>query len=482
MGPDPALWGLAGEELARGHLPAVAPGFPAMLALSRGLGQPAWAAGGWWSIGATATTAALIVAVARAAGAGAIGTLAALAVFVGAPDTLGFATQVQPDATIAALLLGHAWAGIAWARDPTPTRAVAWLGLAALAATVREHGVVVFGATALLLAAHTHRRALVGMIVAGILVGVGGVLVAPASLARLTGPLVESPLGAGRVPVPDYAKELTGPIGATFAAAWTRGDVATVWGLTLQRTLTRAWLPLGLALAGGIGWAIAARRRVTAIPWATAAPMMLSLGLWTHRRHVSVLVPVAAVGIGLAVERFGRARALAAIALAAIAAFGVRQAAGDIDRAASGAGDARDVAAFLAAQPGAWMLGGRHNEVNLFLRWPRHDPGLPPPGVPMPTRWPGADWRTMWVAPRGAMPPPFVGVFRAGGLAVYRLEAPAGQARPCEGATPADGPWFSTAPVTGTVTPACEGEARFDARPGTEGAWTAHPWVPAEGR
>lgn len=481
MGPDPALWGLAGEELARGHLPRVAPGYPLLLAAARTIGIPAWSAGGLVSIAATASTAALIVAAGRSAGASPVGVLAALAVFSAAPDTLGFATQLQPDATVAALLLAHAAAGIAWARAPSPTRAVAWLGLAVLAATVREHGAVVLGATTLALAAHAGRRAFAGLVGLGLLLAAGLAWTQPAALDRFVGPFVESPLGAGRVPVPDYAKELTGPAGAAFAAAWTRGDVGAVWVLTLQRTLTRAALPLAIVAVGALGWGLAARRRLSAIPWATATPLLLSLGLWTHRRHVSVLVPVAAVGVGLLVDRFGRARGAGAAALAVLAALALRRAAEDVDRAAAGAGDARDVAAFMAAQPGGWMLGGRHNEVNLFLRWPRHDPGLPPPGAPLPTTWPGADWRTMWVAPRGAMPPPFVSVFRAGGLAVYRLEATGGP-RPCDGAVPRDGPWFSTAPVTGAVDPDCVGAARFDSRPGQEGPWTAHPWVPAEGR
>lgn len=487
LGPDPAMWGLSASSLLRGEPAHASPGYPLLVALLSAPGLEPWVVGGWVSLAAAAA-----VPVAVAALAGRLGAPPGVAVGVAlaaglAPDPLQFAFQLQPDALATLITLGVLAAGLRWQDTPTPRAALVWLVAAATLAIVREHGAIVLAAV---LAAVVGRRSPVAAGVVGLLVAAALVAVALTDASplpeRWSAPLRESVLGAGTATPPDYAKELPGPAGAAFRDAWARGERGAVFAALFERLVARSGenlVVLGLGLAG---FTVAARRRGGG-PWAAAttlAPVLLLLLVWSHRRHTSVLLPVGLVGIaaGLAVAR---PRALATFAAAGLAAWlgrDVPDTVADLRRAAAAGHERLALAAWMAEQPGAWFLGGQHNEVNLHLRWPRHNPALPPPGTPMPTRWSGADWRTMWVAPRGSMPPPFVEAHAVGGLAVYRLEAAPGAARPCAAVTPVAGPLFTTGPVTGAATPPCEAEVWFGPRPErAAGPWQGQPFVPAEG-
>jgi hypothetical protein len=324
-------------------------------------------------------------------------------------------------------------------------------------------------------AAHRSPRLGAAILVALLVAGLAVALRPEALPDRLAQPFRESPLGVGRGSPPDWVKELRGG-GAAVREAWARGDSGPVWLAVWERAWARSGANLALIGLGLAGWASGRRGRWAAL--AALAPVLLVAIVWTQRRHTSVLVPVALIGLAAAQPP---ARWPAALALLASLSYG--RAHPETMRGMKQAGEAgREriaLADWMKAQPGRWFLGGQHNEMNLHLRWPRNDPRLPPPGTPMPRVWSGADWRTMWVAPIGSMPPPFVPVHAEGQLAVWRLEAPEGQPRPCEGVEPVGGVLFSIGPVTGEAAPPCEGEAGFGAAP-QPGAkpWTGQPWRP----
>jgi hypothetical protein len=342
-------------------------------------------------------------------------------------------------------------------------------------ALVREHGVVVLAAVGAVLVVRSVGRAAIPALGILVLVG-GGLLLAGVLPDRLARPFAESPWLAGSGPPPDYAKELPGGGGA-FREAWTRGDVVAAWLTVMGRAVARSGENLVLVALGGAGWWAARRRSALA----ALAPVLLVLVIWTQRRHTSVIAPAAIVGIAACIGTAPRAWPVLWL-LPAWLARDLPRTAADLGKASAAGHDRIALAAWMDAQPGRWFLGGQHNEMNLHLLWPRHNPDLPPPGEPMPASWDGAAWRTLWVAPRGAMPPPFTPVHAEGGLAVFRLEAAPGETRPCGDVEPEDGVLFATAEVLGAVDRPCDGVAWFGDKPEGSGPWEGQPYVPAEGR
>jgi hypothetical protein len=154
---------------------------------------------------------------------------------------------------------------------------------------------------------------------------------------------------------------------------------------------------------------------------------------------------------------------------------------GDLKTAANAGHERIALATWMAAQPGTWMLGGQHNEVNLHLLWSRNNPDLPPPGADLPLDHDGADWHTMWVAPKGTMPPPFTEVHTEGSLAVFRLEPAPGTARPCADVTWSPGALFTSTATTMTTIPTCSAKAWVGPRPPrADGVWHGQPYVPTD--
>lgn len=380
-----------------------------------------------------------VLLAARAAGAS---TRAALVAGIAAllwPDGAGFAQQLQPDSAIA--LGGVALAGLLAAAAGGSTRA-AWGAacLAALLPLLREHGLPLAGIAALILLAVPHgRRAALGLLVllwlAPLLVGV-----AP-GLHPLDLPWGERPGGAlavlGRASVEDvpYARTLPPGPRATYLGLVERGEALGLVRFHAARALHLAW---DAWLLGGAALllALSTRRRpviALALPLLAATPALL---IWSQRRHVAVLVPVALAVLAAArptSPALARARwpALALLALslglpwsAAWRALGPAQRT-EVPRARAFA----SVAGWLAEQaPPGSLLGGVFQDIGIYIDLPRHDPDGS-----------AADWKTFVVADR---PPPdraWEAVFSgAGGLVVYQLR-PGLDPRPCAEARPAPG-------------------------------------------
>jgi hypothetical protein len=474
LGPDPALWGLAASTAAQGQLPDVAPGYPLLVALaSMASGAVPWKVGGVLSVavasGIAPATAALGLRLGLSHPAAALAAVATLL----APDLLSFGVQLQPDALATAALLGVLWAGLRFEDRPTWARAAAWMGTAAALATIREHGVLVLGAVPLALMA---RRRPAWALVLSMAAVVAALVAFQALPDRLAVPLRESPFAAGAGPVPDYVKELPAQLAEAMRHAWERGDRLTVVAIVLSRLLVRSGANLVAIALGLAGFGLAWRGRIAdRVPWAALvalSPTVALFAVWSHRRHTSVLLPIAVLGLlsgGRHLARrwpsWRRRSQLAALVGLGLAATRLPAAYANLATGAARAREAREVAAWMSGEPGVWLLGGVHNEVNLFLLWPRHNPSAPEPGAPLPRSWSGTDWRTMWVGPVGSMPPPFTQVHVADRLAVFRLEPPPGVARPCADVLPDPGVLFATRPVVATSSPSCEAEPWFGPPP-----------------
>lgn len=484
------MWGLAAEGIRLGQLPEVLPVYPGLTAiLAMLLGASAWQVGGWLSLVAGSLLPAAIALVGRRLGLGWATVLPVALVSLVLPDLLLFSWQLQPDALATLLLLGVLAAGIHYDQRPGPARAVLWVGAALALAATREHGGIVLPVVLLALVGYRWPR--VGAALA-VVAGLAGLVLATGVLAawlpeRLAMPLRESPLAAGTGPLPSYADELGGEAGRALAQAWTDGDRLGVWWALLERLLTRSGGNLLLLALGGVGWVVARRRR--SLPALVAlSPLGVLLIIWSHRRHTSVLLPVALLGVALLVEhllRKQRARqALSAVLLlllGGLLALGTPAEVRGLAGAARHGHERLELARWMRSQPGEWFLGGQHNEVNLHLVWYRHNPELPPPSEPMPLLWEAADWRTQWVAPPGTMPPPFSQVHVGGSLAVYSLQPEPGQERPCAQVRPVGDVIFTSEPVQGRVSQACQAPPHFGTRPPPpEHPWEGQPFVPPE--
>jgi hypothetical protein len=411
------------------------------------------------------------------------------------PDVLAFCFQLQPDALTTLSIVGIAAAGLWWTEQPSPARAALWLASAVAAASLREHGPLLLVCITVALVSHRRPRLAAALVAAGIAIGVVAVVSGAAAHlpARVALPLLESPLGAGSSALPSYSEELKGPAGRALADAWQGGDVLTVWTILLERLVVRSGENLVWIALGAVGFAVnppTTREQGTRRAWIAGfvglAPTLFLLVIWSHRRHTSVLLPVAFLGIGLLVQWLATKHRAAWLLGALGIAAAIRSTPGEL-LALSGAArhmrDAETLAAWMATQPGEWLLGGMHNEVNLFLSWPRHNPPLPPPDEPMPLVWSAVDWRTQWVAPVGSMPPPYTTVRTTETLAVFRLEPPTGTPRPCGDSRPLPGPLMVIGHVTGAAEPRCEAAPHFfPPPPRPSGPWEDRPWVPPEGR
>jgi hypothetical protein len=215
-----------------------------------------------------------------------------------------------------------------------------------------------------------------------------------------------------------------------------------------------AWIALG-----AVSLAAAARRRrallALGLPLLAALPALL---IWSQRRHVTLLVPLAVVCAAVGAAQLGRAGRvlLAAVALALASGWPARWASLAADQRTERlrAEHFADIGTFLAAQaPPHSLLGGLFQDVGLYHPLPRHDPDGSP-----------ADWSTWLVSDR---PPPrsplgtWAPVHRVGGdpargpgLSVYRLE-PDRVPRPCAGIAPAPGAAFLAVERAHATLPGC---------------------------
>ena len=490
LGPDPALWGLSASMLARGLSPHVAPGYPALLAVGSAMaGLQPWRVGGWVSLVFAAVSCGFVAAIGAWRGLPAVAAVIVGLATLMLPDALGFAFQLQPDAVAACLCLLVLAVGLYWEEAPNASRATAWAASGVALILVREHGLAVLPAIGLALV--WRRRPTVAVEIAGFAALAGVLLFLGGATdwlpARIAAPLRESPLGAGHGPVPDYRKELTSGLGVEFEAAWQRGDHLAVWQVVLRTLVDRSALNLVVVAAGLVGWG-ASVRRLPLAALVALSPVLPLLCVWSQRRHTSVLLPVAVLGVALGLQaiavRYPALKWPSAAAFLLGVAFvgrGLPGALADLKRSADAGHQRIALAAWMQAEPGRWLLGGQHNEVNLHLLWSRNNPDLPPPGAPLPLEHDGADWHTMWVAPPGTMPPPFTEVHVEGPLAVFRLEASPGKPRPCEEVSWSPGVLFTSTAMTAATSPECSAKAWFGGRPPpATGLWKGQPYVPTD--
>jgi hypothetical protein len=425
-GPDAPIWGLTAADLASGgRWPLAPPGYPALVALVRGLGlgRPDLAlpdAGRLVSTAAAAAVPAVVWAGARAGGAGMGAAAAAAAVAIAGADLLPAALQLQPD-TLTAALVAAAGAGLL-------RGSAGGHGLAAAAALalpfVREPGLAVAAvvAGALLLRRAWGPLAVLGL---GLLLGAWAAGGAPADWpwAHRAGAPFAALLDPRRADLSPTG-ELDAPARAAYAAAAAAGDRAALLRVHLARALRsapEAWLTLGGALVVGL------RRPGTRAAAAVLLVALPALLVWSQRRHPLLFVPLALAVLASAAPPWVRRACLGALLLGA----GLRAPAwvdglrGEAARAA----ELRALAAWIEAEaPPGSLLGGRFQDLGLYAPLARHDPDGS-----------DTDWSVLLVDdrrpsrdPRG----PWQRVFQGpGSLAIFRLD-PSRSPRPCAGVLP----------------------------------------------
>jgi len=396
MGTDAALWGLTAMDLRVGAPPLVPPGYPALVAIGTVLGALPVSAGWCISLACAALLPAAGFLAARAGGAGhrpaTVGAVAILAL----PDAGLWAQQLQPDALAALGLVGLAGTLIAAVRGHPGGAWVAAV-LAGLLPLVREHGTPAAALAILVLlwlrAWGPAGAALavwwLGPVIVGVLPGShpGEVPWAGRSAGALAALTTTDP---SDVP---YVRELHRQARSRYIALVMDGDTFGRIRWHLSRSLGLAWDGWLLVLAAGIG-AATARRRETLPVAALLLAALPALLIWSQRRHVLLLAPVAIVGMVVFVRGRRSTIVLTALGLGAAASWpgawldGVRGLQSERFRARHHASTAGWLAAH--APPGS-LLGGVHQDIGLYHPMPRHDPDGS-----------AADWRTWFV---GAGPP-----------------------------------------------------------------------------
>lgn len=430
LGSDAALWGLAAMQIEHLRSPGVTPLYPALIAaVDTVSGAPAWWSGGVISALAAAAVPPALLVILRRIGLGWAWAIPLAVAPLLSPRLLVMALHLQPDSLTQLMILIVVAAGLRWDRTPSASHAALWIGAALALALTREHGVIVLPAIGLILAL---RAGLPWWTAAVAAVG-GGLALWFGSDAlpdRLRTPLQSSPLGAGDFPLPEYMTHFRNERGRPLREAWMTGDSFGFWRLIVGELLRRnAYHLIGIGVgAVGFIW----QRRVSGL--AALAPALALLFFWSHERHSAVLMPAAYVGVGLILFRLktpGRLGMIAAcIAYAAWPAQEAGHAWQKLEGAAQHAEERRQLAAWMAQQPGPWMLAGLDNEINLYLGWSRHVPLLAPDCAQK--TWDGAGWNSLWVGPTPLMPAPMVPVYTLGHSSVFRLEGPEGLPRPCQ--------------------------------------------------
>ncbi len=434
LGTDPAIWGLTALDLRAGNPPLAVPLYPWFAGLwedpvAGGLAVSALAA---WLLPAVAWWAARPLG-ARAAGAAG---LAALLL----PDPTVYAFQLQPDALFAlwAVALGGALMRPSWALA---------VPLAAAGAVLREHGgpalALVLGAA---LAWQGSGRARLGR-AAALLV-----------LALALPPLLGGALGPGQ-PWSARTEEALGLLTTDERPPHLRQEQwqdfrergpAGRAVFHARRALSLApdslaWLLLAGLAAGGAAW----RRRELrpALALLPALPALSALLLWSERRHVAALAPLATV-----------------VLAAALAALSLPRPGADRDTSSAGAppGAQRAALALATALGGALLLAGLTRLPEEGRRQRAESQAFPPVQAvaaavcalahegdrlltldqrlvlwcPLPQLAdPSAPeaWRAWLVAPPRSVQAPWAPVDRSPGeVWIWRLE-PAREPRPCEG-------------------------------------------------
>lgn len=334
LGSDAPLWGLLVLDLRAGNAPSLPPLYGLLCGPLMALGVSAGLAARLVSAGALGLTVLFGGLAARAMGAGPSGVLVAGLLLALHPDLLLSALLTQPEALTAASFALVAWALSAAAAQPS----VRTLGLAALSALpaflVRETGIpfvagLVLAVVVLGLVGWRRGAGGPGLVV---LPAIGTALLASvvtSLLARALAP-IWAPPWLGRLEVLEMDREMVERgIAPTYVAAhsmpwepWNGQQVRAVTQtmvealamegtararavaeVTALHTLVGSADLLLLLLVGllGLGWA-ARRRPALLLSW---LPVLSLLGacllVWSQRRHIGVLLPFGAAGLGLGV-------------------------------------------------------------------------------------------------------------------------------------------------------------------------------------
>lgn len=441
MGTDAPLWGLSARDLAVGAPPLVPPLYPAMIGILHALGLGLVEAGqGLAAVGAALVPPAVFWA-ARSAGGSLLPALAGALLALAMPDLGAWSQQLQPDSLATLGLVLSAGALARHHRSPSSGAALALVTLAGLLPLLREHGVAAAALITLGLAALPGRRSWA-------LAAAGAWWLGPVLLGLRPGlhPL-DTPWGdraggalaalTSRSPEElPYLRELHRGARRAYLALVADGDLVGRLRWHAGRSLalaTDGWLLLGLAVVGA-----GCRRRIRALalPLLAALPALL---IWSQRRHVLLVVPVALAVLAAALPAAGESRArwtpaAAAVGLIALLSVLVPRWPGTV----AGLQSERPRAEHYA-QAGRWicentppnvLLGGVFQDVGLYCPRPRHDPD----GT-------AADWHTAVVADHP--PTPVAGgtwtaVFRGDGeLRVFRLQPAGDGPLPCAEGRPA---------------------------------------------
>lgn len=419
LGTDPAIWGLTALDLSAGHAPLAVPFYPWLIAhwpgdLIQGGLQISWLAAwllplsAWWAARPFGERAALFS-----------GILVLLL-----PDPIQSAFELQPDALTAfwAVLLTGALLRERWL----------WIVLlAGIGIVLREHGPPIAGLlliAALFFPGPSKSSPQKRLKRAGLL----------AALTLFTPVLFGGSIGLNQ-PWSARSSEAIGLLTTQEKPPhlrqdeWRRfqkkGPVGRIQWHT-QRSLRLApdsWAWLGLSL-GLIAWVRDRRLLLAALPM---LPVFGALILWSERRHVAIMSPVAIIGLACALsqikETHKKKAVLLLLALLGLAGLGRLSEAGKKQT--------RESKAFLPVQTVAEKVCELAGANDLLLT---HDqrlllwcplPQLADPGNP-------AAWKAWLVAPPNSIQAPWTPVYtNLKGAWIWRW-SPEVTPRPCPQETP----------------------------------------------
>ena len=501
IGPDAPLWGLVGLYAADGGTAILPPVFPRLMVMLAGDPAGVADAGMWLNRVVGAALGPLVALAVWRWGGGRRAAVGAGLLCAVQADLLAVSLQLQPEALTALagvgllLLLRHHLERRSWGSAALLTL------VGALAAQTREHGLVWLVALGPLLVVRPPRgagaplwRALGAVVLlAGIAVGVGVATGAAAPATPLRWDWTErftiiaadaERAQQGQAPLfldstledypPQNIAALQEADRAYSRAVQAPGGVGP--GERLRRHALRLfgvgldlWPLLGLAVLG-VGLQARRERRwevvALLLPLVALLPMVHA---WSQRRHVVVLVPVMAVGVGLLSARLpGRARWLALL----LPVVGwlwflpqLNRALAFQHEAAERARPAADLGRALAemAPDGAILPTYGMNDLRRETGRTQLYAGLPVGGPREPGGEVGpAAWRGLVLWAGGALPAGWTPIGSTGSLQVlrYRVDV-TGEARRCsEAVLVLPRPWFVGLPGGPQV--------RFEAAAGCE--------------
>lgn len=333
IGPDSALWVLAGIDRYSGSIPHLPPLYPSFVALALALGASGEVAARWLSLLAGAAIAPALTAWLDRRGVDPVLSLA-MGIFLALmPDLVFESSLVQPDSLTQLWILAFAAAGLLHLRERSGRTAGALVGLSALGVVLRETALPLIGlGTCVLALAPGPGR--YGRLVWPLAVIVAAHL-APVALGLWPSfPLSAAPWGGkAGVPqqelmrvlregyIPSYSAKVTDTwyLGQPNIHLGIRDHYDKMVNLSVPQRLREVlWLHATramelsrelYALLIGCAVAILAGARREKRPFdalfgvALLAPVLVTVVVWTQRRHVVAFVPAALLCAGLALPR-----------------------------------------------------------------------------------------------------------------------------------------------------------------------------------